>query len=411
MASPEHDISLRSATEDDWPRIYQLDAFAFGFWNSPAGRTAVRAKTRDADVVVAEEDGRIVGVAMFYRLEVTVPGGAVLPMAGVTWVSVAATHLRRGILRQLFTRVHELISESGYALCGLTASQATLYERYGYGPATALLGVEVDTHGLRFRPSAPDPGGVRLAGIDDARDEIRDIHRRWCATTAGAVARKDADWERIFADDPEDRRGRTPLYFLVHADGYVSYRVDHSGAVPAIEFEDFMAIDDEARTALWRVLAGMDLLPVIRGHLRPDSPLPMLIEDPRAVSVRRHLDQLWIRLHDIPVALTARTWSPLAAGRSVVLRVTDRAFGASDASWRLTVGDDGRATCAEVTGDAAADPDCTLTLADLGAMYLGGCDARRLHHARRLGVRDAATLGLVDLLFSTERQPQLGTFF
>ena len=53
---------------------------------------------------VAVDAGEIVGVAGSYELQMTVPGGHLLPTGGVTWVSVAVTHRRRGIMSGLLGR-------------------------------------------------------------------------------------------------------------------------------------------------------------------------------------------------------------------------------------------------------------------------------------------------------------------
>ena len=61
-------------------------------------RTMVAA---DGAVVVCDGP-EIVGMSLYLYLRLTVPGGVVLPAAGVTWVAVAPTHRRRGLLREMF---------------------------------------------------------------------------------------------------------------------------------------------------------------------------------------------------------------------------------------------------------------------------------------------------------------------
>ena len=56
--------------------------------------------------VVACDGTDIVGMSSFLDFELTVPGGAVLPMAGVSSVAVAPTHRRRGVLRAMFAELH-----------------------------------------------------------------------------------------------------------------------------------------------------------------------------------------------------------------------------------------------------------------------------------------------------------------
>ena len=87
--------------------------------------------------VVACDGPDVVGMALFLDLRLTVPGGAVLPMAGVSWVAVAPTHRRRGALRGMFDELHARMTAKGYPLAGLEASEAGIYGRFGYGAATA----------------------------------------------------------------------------------------------------------------------------------------------------------------------------------------------------------------------------------------------------------------------------------
>ena len=63
-------------------------------------RTMVAA---DGAVVVCDGP-EIVGMSLYLDLRLTVPGGVILPAAGVTWVAVAPTHRRRGLLREMFRR-------------------------------------------------------------------------------------------------------------------------------------------------------------------------------------------------------------------------------------------------------------------------------------------------------------------
>src|SRR5262249_33179944 len=50
---------------------------------------------------VAFESGKMVGASRTYSFELTMPGGATLPAAAVSWVSVLPTHRRRGVLTQM----------------------------------------------------------------------------------------------------------------------------------------------------------------------------------------------------------------------------------------------------------------------------------------------------------------------
>jgi predicted acetyltransferase len=83
---------------------------------------------------VAREGGHVVGHTSAYSMQLAVPGAAATPVAGVTWVSVALTHRRRGVLRELMLRqlagLHEQQREP---VAALWASEAAIYGRFGYG--------------------------------------------------------------------------------------------------------------------------------------------------------------------------------------------------------------------------------------------------------------------------------------
>ena len=62
---------------------------------------------------------------------------AVVPMAGLSWVSVHPDHRRQGLLSAMMgttSSVHE--AGRGEALSCLFASESAIYGRFGYGPST-----------------------------------------------------------------------------------------------------------------------------------------------------------------------------------------------------------------------------------------------------------------------------------
>ena len=85
-----------------------------------------------------------------YAFDVTLPGGAVVATSGVTAVGVLPTHRRRGVLRSLMARQLEDVREREEPVALLTASEATIYRRFGYGVACVFRTVEVDRSRATF---------------------------------------------------------------------------------------------------------------------------------------------------------------------------------------------------------------------------------------------------------------------
>lgn len=393
---------LRPATDADWPAVVALDDQSFGMTIPPERLALVRQMIPDGNVLVAYAGDLLVGVAMHYDLQVTVPGGALVDLPGVSWVSVAATHRRRGVLRALLARQHAGFVGRGAPLAALTASEGSIYGRFGYGPATAVATVEVDRRFARFLPTAPDPGGVRFGTIEEARGLAPALYDRWRRAHPGALRRPGPFWQNLLADRPGDRGGASKLFFLLHADGFVSYRVRWRGGVNTAQVVDFFAVTEDARSALWRVLCALDLSREVTADVAVDDPLPYLLTDPRLPRVTGVRDLLWLRVLDVPVALAARGY---AVDLDVAVQVDDPFLGRGGV-FALRARE-GAATCAPT--DAA--PQVRLSVADLGSLYLGGHRARALAAAGRLWAADEEVLRAVDIAFSTARAPLAGMFF
>ena len=111
-------------------------------------------------------DPELVGTARSFDAELTVPGGARLPMAGVTGVGVRADRTRRGVLRALMTAQLEDFAARGVVFANLLASEAPIYGRFGYGLATRHRSYSVDRHRAQLRQDVPVTGEVELLELD-----------------------------------------------------------------------------------------------------------------------------------------------------------------------------------------------------------------------------------------------------
>ncbi len=394
---------LRRATADDLRALAEVDGRAFGHQQTDADLENFRPLFEPDRFLLAcdPESGAILGVTGSYPLDVTLPGGTVLPAPGVTWVSVDPTMRRRGILRAMFAEQHAGFVADGLVVALLTASEGAIYGRFGYGVTTVNRTFEVNRRRAEFRPDAPDPGGVRYADRETARKLAPELHRRWCAITPGAVSRSDAAWDWHLRDEERWRDGGSALFYLIHADGFASYRVRWSDRSATVV--DLFTATDAAYAALWRVLLGLDLVDKVTGwkSLAVADPLPLMLTDPRQVRTTGLDDGMWSRVLDVPAALAARTY---ATEIDIVLDVRDD-FLHRGGRVRLRGGPEG-ATC----GPTDAPADLALPVATLGPL-LFGCN--RASTYARVGRAEGApdVLRRIDAAFMTDREPLHGTGF
>ncbi len=378
-----------------------LAATCFGNFRPSPTLEMWQTMVAEDGVVLACDGPDVVGMALYLDLWLTVPGGEILPAAGLSWVAVAPTHRRRGVLRGMFVDVHRRIGAAGYPLAALLASEGGIYGRFGYGPATVEQRRSVLRREAIFHPDVPDPGGVRIVAAARHAAQLADIYERWRRCTPGGLFTPEAMWNEVLADREEARDGGSALFCLLHDDGFALYRVRGEERA-SVEVTKLTAVTVEAHIALWRALLGLDLMQTVSVTTHPADPLPYLLTNPRVVRTTGSEDALWLRITDIPRALEARRYG---ADLDVVLDVSD-AFLDHGGRYQLTIRN-GRARCTPT--DAA--PDVHTDLGVLGSLYFGGHRPAVFAHARRLRCADPTLVPRLETAFASEVPAELGYGF
>jgi predicted acetyltransferase len=356
--------------------------------------TAEREKTVwELDRAWVVEDGdRYVATAISYSFEMTVPGGARVPVAGVAQVAVLPTHRRRGLLRDVLGAVLVQARDKGEPYAILNASDSGIYGRFGFGQADRVLRVELDTDHIDLvGPVAP--GRIELVDRDDALPLVADLYERIGRVRPGAVGRNEA-WWRLVLHEEASWRGIGDPFVAVHrddageADGYVIYRSrehwDRGHADGAIELRELEGATPGVEAALWRFVCDIDLRTRVVAYPRPsDEAIRWRLSRPRRAWVSETLDLLWCRPLDVGACLAGRRY---AVEDELVLGIRDETFPDQAGAYRLVGGPDA-ASCERV--DAA--PDVELDVSTLGSIVLGGIDASELAAAGRIAGAPEAT--------------------
>ncbi|MDH6136154.1 putative acetyltransferase [Kitasatospora sp. MAA4] len=404
-------MEIRTTTDQDLEVFVDTIFAAFGrFRDSPAeGEGKLwSAYEMDRNLLAVTADGRPVGTAGAYSFELTLPGGIIVPVTGVTAVGVLPSHRRQGVLSAMMRRQLTEFRGRGEFLSVLLASEALIYGRFGYGPATYTRRLTVPRHQAaltlpRARSAADDPapgadsGSIEVLRRAECGEILEAVYDRYRRAQPGAVSRPHRWWA--------SRAGQAPIspaqrYIAVHRDGngvpdgYASYSVDDS---ETLTVDETIATDDAVLTALARFALGHDLVTkVVFKHVPADHPLRWQLADFNAAQLSSETDWLWVRLLDVPRALSARGWF---ADGELVLDVEDPFLG-EHGRYLLTVRD-GRAECVPTD----REPDLSLDVRDLGSIYLGGTAPSTLVRAGHIRAHRPGAAALADALFRAERSP------
>ncbi|WP_431951754.1 GNAT family N-acetyltransferase [Actinacidiphila sp. bgisy167] len=392
-------VELRVLESGQWDEWFSALERAFGSAREPVEeREFDRGVTELSRSIAAWDGTEVVGTAGAFSFRMAVPGGAVVPTAGVTMVSVASTHRRRGLLTSMMRRQLDEVHAGGEPLVVLTASEPAIYGRYGYEVATRQMSLEVDTlrAGLRA-PAGADEVTLRFADPEESLGPCEEVYARLVPTRPGMLERR-PNWERKGVLDPEAYRDGASNLLCVVAErdgevrGYARYAVKPSwnaaGPDGTVVLRDLEALDPDTTAALWRYLFGIDLTSRVTSRNRPaDDPVLHLVDDVRRCGVRFR-DGLLLRPVEVGAALSARCY---AAPVDVVLEVTAPFCPWNEGRWRL--GGDAKGSSCERTTDPA---DLALSVRELGAAYLGDVSltalarAGRVRELRQGALREAA---------------------
>ncbi|MGH3879065.1 MAG: GNAT family N-acetyltransferase [Actinophytocola sp.] len=347
----------------------------------------------------------LIGTAASLSSGLTVPGGAILPMAGVTAVGVRTDHRRRGALTGLMRRQLAEFAAAGEVFAALHAAETTIYGRYGYGLATRVRTLRIRSPRAGLRPEVPTAGTVRLITMDEAMSLLPAVYER-LRTRPGMMGRSPAWWVLGYENRMTHGHFRAAAHYDEHGeiDGFVGYRPgpfpsDDPRVGASIAVLDFVAANQGVENDLWRFLLDIDLVEEVTVYSRPvDDPLEAMLVDFFAIRSERD-DELWLRIVDVPRALAARAYG---SADQVVIEVADPLLPAN--SGRYLISPHG-------TERTSAPAALTMDVETLAMIYLGEWRPSKLAEVGRLTAHDPTALASADHLFATDRPSWCGSLF
>ncbi len=402
-------IEYRQITWDEHRELGVVTERGFGSHYEPSDEQyEIDKKALTPEMtMVAFDDGTIIGTSGALPFESAVPGGAIVKNAGVTIVTVSATHRRRGVLTTMMKKLLRQERDRGCPVASLWASESIIYGRFGFGIAIEHENYLIDTRQASLKHMPEIPGRIRFIDREEARKVLPVAWEAAVQVHVGVPRRDDVSWDGYILGLNEAKDGWGKPFLVVYEEdgkplGYARYMVKELRVFGeknhgVINAHDVIHSTPASHAALWNHLLNIDLYDQVSTWCSPsDDSLPWMLADPRQLE-RKPYDGLWYRLLDVPAALAARTY--LAEG-SIVFDVEDSFVPEWGGRFELSGGPDG-ATCVATTKSA----DITLPTASLAAIYLGGAKLVDLQRAGRVEEITDGAVSLADAMFATVRAP------
>jgi predicted acetyltransferase len=412
--SPSSEVTVVALDASDRDALLTLDQSAFAFDTRSIDAVADTAMIEWDRAYAAVRDDERAGLYAVFSFGLEVPGARngptrEIPAAGLSWVAVHPDHRRRGVLTILIGHHLETVRGAGREPVSLLfASEAAIYGRFGYGVATRSQRMTLPAH-ASLRGPEDDSVTTRFLAFDQAVHQslLFSLAKDASGRRAGQTRRPVSHWERVLRDAPASRpSGGEPLRLvLAERDGgptgFLLLRRFASwgdrGPEGTVRVVDVHAADVASEAALWRRAVEFDLMvETITPPLPFDHPLVSWTDDTTRTDTSRSYS-LWVRIVDVPGALTARGY---ADNVDVVFDVSDDRVRGNAGRWRLVVQGD-RVSC-EKSGEPA---DLALDVRELGSAYLGGVTLAALGDAGLVQELTTGALVAASRAFSSELLP------
>ncbi|WP_404285506.1 GNAT family N-acetyltransferase [Glutamicibacter arilaitensis] len=306
--------------------------------------------------------------------QLNVGGKALLQIHKITAVTVSATHRRRGILKASMHADLAFAAAQGFPLAALTASEGSIYGRYGFGIASHRVRFTLKcAGGLGLQGELP--GTVQEVLAEDVAPHYRQLAADCMQRSFGSVdptlfdegymlGRWDG-WETLAK--PKNLRWAVYRNESGHLEGLVCFKFKGwDSDTPTMEVQKLIASSPLARIGLLNFLGNHDLIEEVHAQGPVRDPLRLMLSNDRDYKIRSLDDELWLRVLDPVAALEARHYEH---DGSMVLKIDDE-LGYASGNYEVTVRG-GSATVHKVERPRESIDWVQLQVADLSRVYLG----------------------------------------
>ena len=374
-------MEIRQVTDEEFFRWRVAVRGSLGDHTTLEDTKFMRAHRVEIDRLLVCMDGdAMAGSGGADSFDMTLPGGARVPVAGVAYITTAPTHRRRGIQRNIMKRIHDDARERGDVASILWASQSSLYPRYGYGNSMPANEWHIDLRHTAYEHAPEWSGHYVKTERDEAIPLMTCAYERTREHRAGMISRTHKRW--LYEIHPEKTKDE---FFVIYVEGndalaYARYTIEkdpHDEFKGTMHVVEAVATTDAAHAAIWRYLFDQELVDQLKAHARPvDDPLVWMLAEPRRL--RRSInDAIWMKLLDIPAMIEGRTYP---VEDSLTLQVFD-AETKQGTTLTIETGPEG-GRCK----DSNATPDLVMNEAELAAIFMGAVECSML-----------SNVGLIDL--------------
>jgi predicted acetyltransferase len=329
------------------------------------------------------------------------------PVAGVSFVGTLPVFRHMGCLRKVHERHFELLYEEGERpISILFASQAAIYQRYGYAIVSTHNSYNIAPGHIRFKSIKHLNKSGRFKQVRENETEILgNIYNQFVAPRTGYLIRDKFKWETGVLSPPMTP-GTIQDIIIYEEDGvplgYVIYTVEprpgDSGLPHRISIRDMTWLSISAYYGIWNYFTRMHLTHQIHwGPVPADDPMPHLLQEPNGLNIKSGRGLL-ARVIDIEKAIPLRGYNE--DGELVFKIVDDNMCPWNNGTWHMEISN-GKG----IVKKTDKTPEVSMSINSFAMILFGQVSAARAMRMGMLEVIKEDALTAYDRLLRTEYMP------
>ncbi|QQK80647.1 GNAT family N-acetyltransferase [Salicibibacter cibi] len=245
-------MDIRKLEEGEKREAIKLSSFAFQHEPTEEETKEIMKRMVPDNIWVAVEDGQMLSKVIILPTRLWVYGTS-LPAGGISGVATWPEGRRSGNVRQLLKESLRDMRARGHVLSLLDPFAVSYYRKFGWelycDRTTAILKKDAF-------PTPKKSGSGRYRRVKDEHWHIfKDIYDQYASRYTGMIDRDESWWKNILLSARFKNKRR-----IVYQDdegtdrGYLFYTVKND----IMNVSEFVAVDQEAESALWRLIANHD---------------------------------------------------------------------------------------------------------------------------------------------------------
>ncbi|MDA8137236.1 MAG: GNAT family N-acetyltransferase [Desulfobacteraceae bacterium] len=357
-------------------------------------------------------DGKIATAYAWWPLKMVLNGGMVA-VAGITFVGTLPVFRRQGHLRRIIQKHFQVMHEQGrQPLAVLYASQAAIYQRYGYAVVSTRNSYKIEPLHLRFATSMishESLGNLRELGEEEI-PKMEELYQAFIQQRTGYLQRGKAWWlsgpfkpparNEVLCKIVYEEKGQ-PLGYVIYT--IAARNVPRGQPWQQVTIRDLAWLTPSAYQTIWEHFACMDLAMQIQTLFSPpDDPLPHLLLEPRRLNTESS-DGLLARIVDVQKVIALR---PFQEEGELVFDLKDDLCLWNSGRWQLRSAD-GQG-CLQSTNRAI---EATIPIDTLAMLLFGQISPTQATRMGRMAVADQRVLPKWDRIMATAYRPFCPDFF